>query len=124
MLSSTEAEIIDAVNSAKTAIILRFILHEIGFPQEYTTPINEDDDPNIDIVTSIITTERTHHIDVLLFSIQGWKEDGDIIMHHIPGIINPAYNLTKALGWVLHSRHARYPMGRYNISFGSLRSSY
>ena len=37
-------------------------------------------------------------------------------MCHIGGIINPSDNLTKALGWVLHSRHARRGMGHYRIS--------
>ena len=65
-----------------------------------------------------IPTEITHHIDVQLFSIQGWKEAGDIIMHCIPRIINPVDVITKSLGWVLNYRHARYLMGHYNISFG------
>jgi len=38
-------------------------------------------------------------------------EAGDIVMRHIPGIINPADDLTKPLGWVLHARHARRIMG-------------
>ena len=53
-----------------------------------------------------VPTERTRHIDIRFFAIQGWKERGDIILHHIPGIINPSDDLTKPLGWVLHSRHA------------------
>ncbi len=40
-----------------------------------------------------------------------WKEDGHITMKHIPGIINPADDLTKPLGYVLHSRHCQYIMG-------------
>ena len=40
----------------------------------------------------------TLHIDVRLFAIQGWKEAGDIITYHIPGIISPMDDLTKPLG--------------------------
>ena len=36
-------------------------------------------------------------------------------MRHIAGIINPSDDLTKALGWVLHSRHALRGMGHYRI---------
>ena len=32
-----------------------------------------------------------------------------------PGIINPSDGLTKALGWVLLSRHARRGMGHYRL---------
>ena len=42
-----------------------------------------------------VPTERTRHIDIRFFAIQGWKEQGDIILRHIPGIINPSDDLTK-----------------------------
>ena len=70
-------------------------------------------------MNSSILTERTCHIYSRLFDIQGWKEAGDIIMHQIPGIINPVDDLTKPSGWVLHYRNAVYMMGRYNISLES-----
>ena len=93
------------------------MLWELGFPQESTTPIYEDNNNTIDIVKSSIQNERTHHIDVLFFAIQGYKEAGDIIMHHIPGITNPADYLNKPLASVLYYRHDRYLMGDYNTSF-------
>jgi hypothetical protein len=36
-----------------------------------------------------------------------------LVMRHIPGIINCADDLTKPLGWVLHSRHARRTVGHH-----------
>ena len=36
-------------------------------------------------------------------------------MRHIPGIINPSDDLTKAFGWVLHALHARRSTGHYRI---------
>jgi hypothetical protein len=42
-------------------------------------------------------------------------------MEHIAGTINPSDDLTKALGWILHARHARHSMGHYRI--GSLIES-
>ena len=47
------------------------------------------------------------------FAIQDWREEGDIIMKHIPGILNPSDNMTKPFGWVLHARHCRRIMGHY-----------
>jgi len=38
------------------------------------------------------------HIDVQFFAIQDWREQGDILMKHIPGILNMADDSTKALG--------------------------
>jgi hypothetical protein len=113
-LSSTEAELIAAVTAAKTARFLRSVLNELGFEQKEPTPIYEDNKSTIDIVNSSKPTERSRHIDIRFFAIQDWKARGDIVMTHIPGVINPADDLTKPLGWVLHSRHARYIMGHYN----------
>ena len=78
------------------------MIWSLGFPQESPTSIYDDNDLNIDIVNSGIPAERTWHIDVRLFSIQGCKESGDIIIYTIPGIIIPEDYLTKPLGGVLH----------------------
>ena len=59
-------------------------------------------------------TERTQHLDIWFFSIQDWREDGDIVMRRISGVLNAADSLTsKPLGWVLHARHARRMMEHY-----------
>ena len=113
-LSSTEAELVAAVTAAKTARFVRAVLSELGFPQNEPTPIYEDNKPTIDIVNSKKPTQRSRHIDIRFFAIQDWLDNKDISMHHISGVINPADDLTKPLGWVLHSRHARYMMGHYH----------
>ena len=48
-------------------------------------------------------TEQTRYLDIRYFVIQDWREAGDIVMEHIPGILNPSDNLTKPLGYVLHA---------------------
>ena len=115
-LSSTEAELIAAVTAAKTVRFVWSVLEELGFPQEGPTPIYEDNKPTIDIVNSGKPTQRSRHIDIRFFAIQDWMKNKDIEMRHISGVINPADDLTKPLGWVLHHRHARYIMGHYNYS--------
>ena len=112
-LSSTEAEFIAAVTAAKTARYLRSMLTELGYPPDGPTKIHEDNASTIAIVNSRTPTERTRHIDIRYFAIQDWKEQGDIVLLHIAGVINPADDLTKPLGWVLHTRHARRFMGHY-----------
>jgi hypothetical protein len=67
----------------------------------------------IQIINTRRPTERTRHIDIQAIAIQDWKEKGDILMHHILGVINPSDSLTKPTGWVLHSRHCRRVMGHY-----------
>ena len=111
--SSTEAEFVAAVSAAKTVKYLRAVMKELGFAQERPTPIYEDNAAAIMIVNARRPTERSRHIDIQHFALQDWKDAGDILMKHIPGVINPADDLTKPLGWVLHARHARRFMGHY-----------
>jgi len=110
-LSSTKAELIAAVTAAKNIKFMRSILNELGLPMEEPTPIYEDNKSAIEIINANKPTGRSRHTDIRFFAIQGWKDDGHITMKHIPGVINPADDPTKPLGYVLHSRHARCMMG-------------
>ena len=112
--SSTEAEFLAAVLSAKHAKHLRAILLELGFPQSKPTTIYCDNQSAIKMINAKVPTERSRHVGIQPhFAIQDWKEAGGIVMDFIPGAINPSDDLTKPLGWVLHERHARHSMGHY-----------
>jgi hypothetical protein len=113
--SSTEAELIAAVHAAKVTKYLRTVLRELGFPPTGPTILHEDNQAAINMINASRPTERARHIDIQHFAIQEWRQRGDIIMQHLPGIINPADQLTKNLGWILHSRHARRSMGHYGL---------
>jgi hypothetical protein len=101
--SSTEAEFIAAVSSAKVAKYLRSILAQLGFAQTSPTPIHEDNESTIKMVNADKPTERSCHIDIKYFAIQDWRKAGHIRLTHLRGIINPSDALTKCVGWVLHS---------------------
>jgi hypothetical protein len=111
--SSTEAEFVGAGHAAKIAKYLHSVLSEFGFPQLRPTPLYEDNLAAIAMINNRRPTPRSRHIDIQHFAIQEWRLKGDIVMHHIPGILNAADGATKALGWTLHSRHACRSMGHY-----------
>ena len=112
--SSTKAKFIAAHIAAKIAKYLRMVLKQLGYEQKSPTPIHIDDMYALQIINNNTSpTERTCHLDIRYFAIQDWREEGDIIMKHIPGILNPSDDLTKPLGYVLHARHCRQIMGHY-----------
>lgn len=112
--SSTEAEFIAAVDAAKNAKYLRQVLMQLGIPQDSPTPIYSDNESAIRIVNdNRMPTDRIRHIDIRWFAIQDWKENNEIILKHIPGILQPSDAQTKPLGWVLHSRHCHRMMGHF-----------
>jgi hypothetical protein len=111
--SSTEGEFIAAVSAAKTAKYLRSILFQIGFAPSGPTVLYEDNASAIRMINNNRPTERSRHIDIAWFAIQDWRAAGDIVLKHIKGTLNPSDDLTKALGWILHARHARRLLGHY-----------
>ena len=52
-------------------------------------------------------------MDIRFFSLQDWRQEGDLVMVHIKGTLNMNDDLFKSLGWVLHARHCRRMMGHY-----------
>jgi len=105
--SSTEAEFVAAVHAAKMARYLRSVLKDLGFAQEQPTVLYEENEAAIAMINQRKPTTRSRHIDVQFFAIQEWRKQGDILMKHISGVLNMADDSTKALGWILHHRHAR-----------------
>ena len=111
--SSTESEFIAAVSASKTTLYLRSVLKELGFEQEYPTPMYEDNEAAINMINASKPTVRSRHIDIQHFAIQEWKIRGAIIFIHIAGLINIADAMTKFIGWILHARHTRRAMGHH-----------
>jgi hypothetical protein len=113
--SSTESEFITAVSAAKLARYLRSVLKQLVFHQTKPTVIFNDNLSALKIINDNTSpTEHKRHMDLRFFAIQDWREVGDIVMSHIAGILDPYDDLTKALGWVLHSRDYRRIMGHYS----------
>jgi hypothetical protein len=112
-LSSTEAEFIASVSTAKKVKYLRAVLLELALEQKGPTPLFCDNESCIKMINNQVPTERSRHIDVRYFAIQEWRSAGEIELEHIPGVINPADDLTKATGPTLHYRHCRRVMGHH-----------
>jgi len=111
--SSTEAKLMAANAAAKVTKCLRFILHELGCTQTEPTPTCEDNDSAIKIVNHSQPADCSRHVEIRHFALQHWRLVKDIILIHLPGVVNPADMLTKALGWALHCCHAPCLMGHH-----------
>jgi len=112
--SLTEAEFIAAIYTAKALKHLHSVLGDLGLPQSKPTVIYEDNKAAINMINNSKLTTQSCHINVQHFAIQEWQNQGEIKMHHIPGILIPADDETKALSWMLHSQHLHCTMGHYD----------
>jgi hypothetical protein len=121
--SSTESEFMQAVSCAKGVKYGRLVLNGIGRTQNGPSPIKEDNMAAIMMINQQRPTKRTRHIDTQWFAIQEWKQMGDIILQYINTKDNSADGLTKALGRILHAKHANKAMGLYGspYSFGKFK---
>ena len=111
--SSTNTEFYAAVAAAKVCFFLRHILTCLQQPLSGSTLIYKDNEACINVVNACHPTDCTRYIETPYFRIQDWREQEVIKLIHIPGNVNNSDNLTKPLGWVLHSRHAHPTMGHF-----------
>ena len=111
--SSTEAEFYSAVTCAKVVKYLRNVLQELDALRQGPSRMFIDNEAALAMINEFRPTPRARHIDIQYFAIQEWRQRLDIVMKHLSGILNPSDDLTKPLGWILHSRHARRSMGHY-----------
>ena len=122
--SSTEAEFIASVSTAKAIKYFRSILDELGIKQDGPTMMYGDNQAAIMMANAKKPTERSRHIDIQYFALQEWEQRGIVLLDHIAGTVNPSDALTKALGWVLHRRHCTRLMGMagspYTSTYGKL----
>jgi hypothetical protein len=120
--SSCAAEFIQYVHTGKRIKYVRSILVEIGIPQHGPSPIYGDNMAAILMANNTRPTDRTRHLDIRWFAIQEWIHvDCDVILIHIPGILNPSDAQTKALTYRLHHRHMSRAMGSLGSPFLSGR---
>ena len=112
-ISSTEAEFLAIISCAKISLHLGSILYELDFECDEPTPTYKDNASAILIVHYTARTECARHNYVKYLAIQDLKEWGCIQLIYIPCILNPSNNLTKLLGWIVHSRYCSQFMGHY-----------
>lgn len=120
--SSCAAEFVQYVHTGKRLKYVRSILIELGIKQHGPSPIYGDNMAAIMMANNTRPTERTRHLDIRWFALQEWIHvDCDIILLHIPGVLNPSDAQSKALSYRLHHRHMSRAMGALGSPFLSGR---
>lgn len=119
--SSTEAEFYAAVTCAKVIKYLRYVAGDLGFLAPGPSRMFIDNQAALHMINERRPTPRARHIETQYFAIQDWREEGAIVMKHLPGVINASDGLTKAVTAALQSRHFRRAMGHCRV--GSQKDS-
>ena len=98
-----EAEFYSGVSCGKVAKYLQYVQLELDALAPGLTLLYINNQAAEAMINKNCPTLCACHIKIQQFAIQEWRQKGDIIMEHLTGILNPSDDLTKALGWVLHS---------------------
>jgi hypothetical protein len=103
-LSSCEAEYLAVSAAAQELVYLRSLLGEIGYRQEGSTTIYEDNNGCIDLANNPVGHKRTKHIDVRHHFIRQLVSDGTLELVYISTDEMIADLLTKPLQKVKNER--------------------
>ena len=117
--SSAEAEFHAAVVTAKIVKCPRCVLSELDAMTEGPSNLCIDNLAALAMINESRPAPRARHVETQHFAIQEWCKAGDIRMVHCPGTINASDDMTKALAWILHSRHCRRNMGHCKLGSSS-----
>lgn len=98
-LSSTEAEYVAMADGMKEAILLRYVWHNIFFPDRSVgcTLVHEDNVGAIHLANNPATTPNSKHIDLRHHFIRERVANGEFKIVHVPSLRQHADFLTKPL---------------------------
>ena len=105
-LSSSEAELIAAVEAGKSTMWYRSLLGELGYKQAKPTVMFEDNTGAIVLAHTSVIGKRTRHMNIRYNCINDWVSSGYVLLQKIHTTKNIADLLTKPLDKTLFLRFA------------------
>ena len=96
-LSTLEGEYVALSLAIRHGLWLRQFLTDIGLPPNTPTTINTDSLSAIALTKDAQFHSRSKHIDIRHHFIRDVLERKEVVLSHVPGEVNPADALTKAL---------------------------
>ena len=107
-LSSTEAELVAAVEATREAVAIRTLLGELGIEPSRATAIFEDNNGALLLSKGHIGGARTKHISIKYHYVAEQSRKGVISLVRVDSQNNHADPLTKPLPIQAHKSHLNY----------------
>lgn len=112
MLSVKEAKIAEVVMVAQDILYKYRLLESIGFNIEMPMLLEMDNWGAVDIANSWSVGFRTHHMGIQNCFLHEQKDQGKVIMKHIPGDTNDAEIFTKNIESAVFNCHVPLYVGQ------------
>jgi hypothetical protein len=110
-LSASEAELRALKEATQEAMWLRYFLQELGFPPVGPTPVHEDNQAVINLITTLKTSSRTRHLNKIRHFIIQQIQKRRIAVKKVAGGENAADILTKNLEYTPFLKHRGTMLG-------------
>ena len=104
-LSVTEAESGAGVTTAQDMMFTYRLLNSMGLKVELPMLLEMDNKGAVDLANNYSVGGRTRHVDVRFFYLRELKEEGLMVIRHVPGIENDADIFTKNVDAQTFERH-------------------
>ena len=104
-LSVTEAESGAGVTTAQDMMFTYRLLTSMGLKVELPMLLEMDNKGAVDLANNYSVGGRTRHVDVRFFYLRELKEEGLMVIRHVPGIENDADIFTKNVDAQTFERH-------------------
>ena len=104
-LSVTEAESGAGVTTAQDMMFIYRLLTSMGLKVKLPMVLEMDNKGAVDLANNYSVGGRTRHVDVRFFYLRELKEEGLMVIKHVPGIENDADIFTKNVDAQTFERH-------------------
>ena len=104
-LSVTEAESGAGVTTAQVMMFIYRLLTSMGLKVKLPMVLEMDNKGAVNLANNYSVGGRTRHVDVRFFYLRELKEEGLMVIKHVPGIENDADIFTKNVDAQIFERH-------------------
>jgi hypothetical protein len=111
-LSVTESESGAGVSTAQDMMYCYMIITSLGLMVELPMVLEMDNKGAVDLVNNYSVGGRTRHVDVKFFFLRELKEQGLLVIKHVPGSENDAGIFTKNVTASIFEKHLPLYVGK------------
>ena len=104
-LSVTEAESAAGVMVAQDMLHIMRLLISLGLKVKLPMVLEMDNQGAVDLANNWSVGGRTRHVDVRNYFLRDLKDEGTLVIRHVPGDDNDADIFTKNVTAAIHERH-------------------
>ena len=107
----TEAECTSGITTAQDMMYIYHTLTSVGLSVDLSMVIEIDNQGAVHLANNWSVGGRTRHVDIQNYFLQELKDNGMLVIRHVPGVDNDADIFTKNTTEAIFEKHIRRFVG-------------